>query len=140
MLSEPDAWFTYYYWLEESKAPDFARTVDIHRKPGYDPVELFIDPKLTFPKAKIAWTLLKRKLGFRSLLDVIGTDADLVRGSHGLAPLSRESGPLVIAEPELLDSESIDATEIHRVMLTALAGGPNKTATGQSMVGPVAAS
>ena len=140
VLSEPDAWFTYYYWLEESKAPDFARTVDIHRKPGYDPVELFIDPKLTFPKAKIAWTLLKRKLGFRSLLDVIGTDADLVRGSHGLAPLSRESGPLVIAEPDLLDSESIDATEIHRVMLTALAGGPNKTATGQSMVGPVAAS
>ena len=43
VLSEPDAWFTYYYWLEDSLAPDFARTVDIHRKPGYDPCELFTD-------------------------------------------------------------------------------------------------
>src|SRR4029077_19579025 len=42
-LDLPDAWFTYYYWLDDRNAPDFARLVDIHRKPGYDPVELFID-------------------------------------------------------------------------------------------------
>ena len=43
-IAAPDAWFTYYYWLDDSRAPDFARTVDIHRKPGYDPAELFLDP------------------------------------------------------------------------------------------------
>src|SRR5213076_2381597 len=84
-LADPEAWFTYYYWLDESRAPDFARTVDIHRKPGYDPAELFLDQKLIAPKLKIAWKLLMRKLGFRTLLDVIPTDATLVRGSHGLA-------------------------------------------------------
>ena len=44
LIAEPDAWFTYYYWLDDAKAPDFARTVDIHRKPGYDPLEMYIDP------------------------------------------------------------------------------------------------
>ena len=42
------SWFTYYYWLDDAKAPDFARCVDIHRKPGYDPAELFIDPEIAF--------------------------------------------------------------------------------------------
>src|SRR5690606_18519465 len=70
-FSAEDAWFSYYYWDDDRKAPDFARCVDIHRKYGYDPVELFLDPKLVAPKVRIAWTLLKRKLGFRSLMDVI---------------------------------------------------------------------
>src|SRR5881398_2269178 len=60
-VAERDAWFTYYYWLDDARAPDFARTVDIHRKPGYDPVELFLGA----PKAKVAARLLKKKLGFR---------------------------------------------------------------------------
>src|SRR6266513_649170 len=81
------AWFTYYYWLEDRLAPDFARCVDIHRKPGYDPVELFLDPKLALPKLKIAWRLLQKKLGFRMLMDVIPLDATLVKGSHGIRPL-----------------------------------------------------
>ena len=46
LIAEPDSWFTYYYWLDDAKAPDYARTVDIHRKPGYDPVELFLDPAI----------------------------------------------------------------------------------------------
>ena len=50
-IAEPDAWFTYYYWLDDARAPDYARTVDIHRKPGYDPVELFLDPALKVPHA-----------------------------------------------------------------------------------------
>ena len=41
----PTAWFTYYYWLDDARAPDFARGVEIHRKPGYDPAELFFDPE-----------------------------------------------------------------------------------------------
>ena len=84
-LAEPDSWFTYYYWLDDARAPDFARTVDIHRKPGYDPAELFIDATLRLPKLKVAATLLKKKLGMRYLMNVIGLDASLVRGSHGLA-------------------------------------------------------
>jgi predicted AlkP superfamily pyrophosphatase or phosphodiesterase len=44
-ISDRDKWFSYYWWYDAEKAPNFARTVDIHRKPGYDPVELFADPK-----------------------------------------------------------------------------------------------
>ncbi len=94
-IAEPDAWFTYYYWLDEARMPDFARTVDIHRKPGYDPAELFLDPTLSAPKLSIAGKLLKRKLGFRALLDVIPTDGGLVRGSHGRAPQRREDGAML---------------------------------------------
>lgn len=82
-VSEQDAWFTYYYWFDGTKAPDFARCVDIHRKPGYDPVELFLDPQLKAPQLKVAKFLLKKKLGLRGLLDVIPLDASLVKGSHG---------------------------------------------------------
>src|SRR4029450_12941086 len=52
-ISRPDRWFSYYYWLDDDRAPDFARTVDIHRKPGYDPVELFLDPTLSLVQLKI---------------------------------------------------------------------------------------
>lgn len=82
-VAKRGAWFTYYYWIEDARAPDFARTVDIHRKPGYDPVELFLDPAITHPKIAIGRRLLARKLGFRTLMDVIPLDATLVRGSHG---------------------------------------------------------
>ncbi len=77
-VAAENAWFTYYYWLDDARAPDFARTVDIHRKPGYDPVELFLDPKIPFPKIKIAWRLLQKKLGMRMLMDMIplGRDVD----------------------------------------------------------------
>jgi predicted AlkP superfamily pyrophosphatase or phosphodiesterase len=89
-LADPDAWFTYYYWLDDQMAPDFARTVDIHRKPGYDPCELFITSKFRAIR-KVA----RKKLGFRYSMDVIPLDADLVKGSHGLH-VDAESGPLVI--------------------------------------------
>ena len=51
-VSRADRWFSYYYWLDDARAPDFARTVDIHRKPGYDPVELFLDPALRAPEGE----------------------------------------------------------------------------------------
>jgi predicted AlkP superfamily pyrophosphatase or phosphodiesterase len=97
-VAKEDAWFTYYYWLEDGKAPDFARTVDIHRKPGYDPVELFLDPKIPAVKLKIAWRLLQKKLGFRMLMDVIPLDASLVKGSHGGRPAGTRDWPILIAE------------------------------------------
>jgi len=76
-IAHADRWFAYYYWLDDDRAPDFARTVDIHRKPGYDPVELFIDPDVSAPKMAIAWRLTKKKLGFRTLMDVIPLDPGL---------------------------------------------------------------
>ena len=112
-VSRADRWFTYYYWLDDDRAPDYARTVDIHRKPGYDPVELFLDPKLPLPMLKVAWTLLKRKLGFRSLLDVIGLDASLVKGSHGRVTDDPQDGPLFItSEAGLLPPlAAVEATD-----------------------------
>ena len=98
-ISKPDAWFTYYFWEDDAKAPDYARCVDIHRKPGYDPVELFIDPEIANPKLKIGKFLLKKKLGFRGLLDVIPLDATLVKGSHGRDLVDEGERPLVIGSP-----------------------------------------
>ncbi|MBK7642975.1 MAG: alkaline phosphatase family protein, partial [Planctomycetes bacterium] len=83
LLSERDAWFTYYYWTDTAAEPDFARSVDIHRKPGYDPCELFLDPELAFPTLRVARRLAQKKLGMRYLMDVIPVEATLVRGSHG---------------------------------------------------------
>ncbi|HEX5962583.1 MAG TPA: hypothetical protein VFY42_02560, partial [Gemmatimonadales bacterium] len=119
-LAEPDAWFTYYYWLDDERAPDYARTVDIHRKPGFDPVELFIDPELKLPQAKVGLTLLKKQLGFRYLMEVIPLDASLVRGSHGL-PTPPGAGPLFMTErPDLLSAPAIDATGVCDLMLRHL--------------------
>jgi predicted AlkP superfamily pyrophosphatase or phosphodiesterase len=121
VIAAPGAWFTYYYWLDDERAPDFARTVDIHRKPGYDPVELFVDPALRFPMAKVAATLLKKKLGFRYLLDVIPLDASLVRGSHGRAASSAAEGPLLITQREdLIGADAIEATDVRDVILRHL--------------------
>jgi predicted AlkP superfamily pyrophosphatase or phosphodiesterase len=110
-FSKENAWFTYYYWLDDARAPDFARTVDIHRKPGYDPVELFIDPALRMPKLRIASRLLRKKLGFRMLMDVIPLDASLVRGSHGARPRSMDDWPVLIAE-EPTPSPVVASTDI----------------------------
>jgi predicted AlkP superfamily pyrophosphatase or phosphodiesterase len=120
-LAEPDAWFTYYYWLDDARAPDFARTVDIHRKPGYDPVELFLDPKLTAPKLKIAATLAKRKLGLHAMMDVIGLDATLVKGSHGLAPRDPADGAMIATNaPEMLPHDHVAATDVFDLILRHL--------------------
>lgn len=97
LVSTRDAWFTYYFWDDDAVAPDYARTVDIHRKPGYDPAELLLDPGLSFPRLRIARRLIARKLGFRSLLDVIGLDPSIVRGSHGRLPDAPDQGPVLIS-------------------------------------------
>lgn len=96
-LAQPNAWFTYYYWMDDARAPDFARTVDIHRKPGYDPCELFITSK-----ARAMARVAQKKLGFRYKLDVIPLDATLVRGSHGLQS-EPNNGPLIIGPGDTPD-------------------------------------
>jgi predicted AlkP superfamily pyrophosphatase or phosphodiesterase len=120
-LASAGSWFTYYYWLDDERAPDYARTVDIHRKPGYDPVELFLDPSIHFAKLNIAWRLVKRAVGFRTLMEVIPLDAKLVKGSHGRAPDDPVDGPVLISsDPDLLPQGRVAATEIKDLILAHL--------------------
>ena len=114
-VSDEGSWFTYYYWLDDTVAPDFARCVDIHRKPGYDPVELFVNPHLKFPAAKVAAFLAKKKLGFRAMLDIIPLDASLVRGSHGCRPNNQQDWPVFIGPTR--SKEPLESTSIYRELL-----------------------
>jgi predicted AlkP superfamily pyrophosphatase or phosphodiesterase len=117
-VAAENAWFTYYYWLDDARAPDFARTVDIHRKPGFDPVELFLDPAIPLPKLKIAWRLLQKKLGFRMLMDVIPLDATLVKGSHGRQPADKRDWPVFItSQSEILGAKQIESTDVFQLLL-----------------------
>ncbi len=123
-LARADAWFTYYYWLDSARAPDFARTVDIHRKPGYDPVELFLDPALKFPPLKVGATLLKKQMGFRYLMNVIPLDAMLVKGSHGRLTDAPDAGPLFITpRAELLPAATLGAAQVCDCILEHLRDG-----------------
>jgi predicted AlkP superfamily pyrophosphatase or phosphodiesterase len=116
-VAAANAWFTYYYWLDDAVAPDFARTVDIHRKPGYDPVELFLDPKIPAIKLKILWRLLQKKLGFRMLLDVIPLDATFVKGSHGACPGNPRDYPVLIAPQSLAGVQGpIEAISVYSLL------------------------
>jgi predicted AlkP superfamily pyrophosphatase or phosphodiesterase len=120
-IAAPSAWFTYYCWLDDARAPDFARTVDIHRKPGYDPAELFLDPSLSAPKVKIAGKLLRKKLGFRYLMDVIPLDASLIKGSHGRLASQPADGPMLMTQRgELLPANHIEPTDVCGVILKHL--------------------
>ncbi len=117
--SNADRWFSYYYWLDADKAPDYSRTVDIHRKPGYDPVELFVDPDIKIPMLKVASILGARKLGFSRLMDVISPSAtELVKGSHGRVTDSEDDGPLVISSnAAVLPEGAMHATDFKAFVL-----------------------
>jgi len=123
-IAKPDRWFSYYYWLDDAKAPDFARTVDIHRKPGYDPVELFVDPEIRFPMLATGWRLIKRKLGFRQLLDVISLkDTQIVKGTHGRITDDPLAGPLVISSrADLMPDGPVEATGFKALVLDHVFG------------------
>ncbi len=122
-IARPDSWFTYYHFLDDDRAPDYARTVDIHRKPGYDPVELFIDPGLRFPKLWVARRLAQKFLDMRYLMDVISLDATLVKGSHGRPTDRPEDGPLFIStSPQLLGEGPVAATDVKRLLLEHVFG------------------
>ena len=117
-IADEFSWFSYYYWLDDARAPDFARTVDIHRKPGYDPAELFIDPHLSLPKLQIAWRLLKKRLGFRMLMDVIPLDATLVKGSHGRIPADPLDWPVFLTnQPQLLRVDRMESTDVYHALV-----------------------
>ena len=133
-IAEADSWFTYYHFLDDNRAPDFARTVDIHRKPGYDPVELLIDPSLRAPKLRIMTRLLRKRLGMRYLMDVISLDATLVKGSHGRRTDRAEDGPLLITSaPEFLGDGPIEATAVKALLLNHIFG-PSQSSHGLAKV------
>lgn len=121
LIADAASWFTYYYWQEDDRAPDFARCVDIHRKPGYDPVELFLDPQRRFPKLTIGRKLVQKRLGFRMLMDLIPLDATLVKGSHGRVPEDPADWPLILGEATPEANEPVEAVEVFNLLRESIA-------------------
>lgn len=120
VIAAPGSWFTYYYWLDDARAPDYARTVDIHRKPGYDPVELFVDPALCCPWLRIGRRLLQKRLGMRYLMDVVSLDASIVRGSHGRpCPPGSEAreGAVFISSSRRIEQDEVRMTDVKDLAL-----------------------
>ncbi|RBL92836.1 alkaline phosphatase family protein [Chitinophaga flava] len=121
LVADANSWFTYYYWLDDNKAPDFARIVDIHRKPGYDPVEMFMNPADPLIKLKAAAKLLKKKLGFRYLMNVIPLDATLIKGSHGRLEENPANHAVVISKTSLAQKQ-LQAIDVYDVIWNQLTG------------------
>lgn len=117
VVADKDSWFTYYYWFDDAKAPDYARMVDIHKKPGYDPVEMLTDPKDSLIMAKVVWKLLKKKLGFRTVMNIIPLDATLIKGSHGRLNEDKDDFPILITNYHG-DSvkDSVEAVEVRGII------------------------
>ncbi|MEN2284029.1 nucleotide pyrophosphatase/phosphodiesterase family protein [Algoriphagus sp. SE2] len=123
VVADKDSWFTYYFWLDDSKAPDYARCVAIHQKPGYDPVELFINPSIKLPMVKVGLKVLKKKLGFRYLMDVIPLDATLVKGAHGRVPEDKLDHPVFLSSDKNLTKETqLNPTDIQSLILKKVFG------------------
>ncbi|GAB1855386.1 alkaline phosphatase family protein [Flavobacteriaceae bacterium MHTCC 0001] len=116
IVAHKDYWFTYYYWLDDKKAPDFSRNVDIHKKPGYDPVEMFTDPKKKMILLRILFKLLKKKLGFRTMMNVIPLDASLIKGSHGAINIADNYYPILVQD-QLKTNEIVSPVEIQNIIL-----------------------
>jgi hypothetical protein len=116
-LAARDSWFAYPLWLDDRQAPDYARTVDIHRKPGYDPCELFFDPRLWWPMGRAVGRLLQKKLGFRYRMDVIPLDVTLVRGSHGLRAAAPADQPVLIGDGPPPATDELPMTAVRDLVL-----------------------
>jgi predicted AlkP superfamily pyrophosphatase or phosphodiesterase len=96
LVSTANSWQAYYFWNSDDRAPSYARTVDIHRKPGYDPVELFFDAKHK----------------------CIPLDATLVKGSHGApAATAAQKGVLLSSEPGIFEGGSVKDVDVAKIVL-----------------------
>jgi predicted AlkP superfamily pyrophosphatase or phosphodiesterase len=124
LVAEPDAWFTYYYWLDDALAPDFARGVEIHKKPGYDPAELFFDPEDRWVKLRAASTLVRKKVGMRYAMSVVPLDPSPVSGSHGRLPERPEHGPVLLCSDPTAKRERFEATEVRDLLASLLTDAP----------------
>lgn len=130
LVAEPTAWFTYYYWEDDERAPDFARGVDIHRKPGYDPAELFFDPNDRLVKARAALTLARKAAGLRYSMKVVPLDPAPVRGTHGRLPARDAEGPMVICDRPGALGERVAATGVRDLLLDLVGAGVLPSAQG----------
>lgn len=115
VVADQDSWFTYYFWMDDAMAPDYARTVDIHKKPGYDPVEMFMSSK---PRA--AYKLLRKKAGLRYVMDVIPLDASLIKGSHGRVSVDDKYKAVLIGDR--LSGNKLLPTDIYHIIWETLTG------------------
>ena len=116
-VAERDSWFTYYYWIEDARAPDFARTVEIHRKPGYDPAELFMDPKDPWVKLRAGLALARKVLGLRYVMNVVPLDPSPVRGSHGRLPEKEDEGPILLCSEPCVGPDEVSVLQLRDVLL-----------------------
>lgn len=117
LVADLGAWFTYYYWLHDERAPDFARGVEIHRKPGYDPAELFLDPADPRVKLRAGANLAKKKLGLRYTMNVVPLDGQWVRGTHGRLPDDPADGPVLLCSDPSTARDGLAATDVRDLML-----------------------
>ncbi|MPV51459.1 alkaline phosphatase family protein [Pseudactinotalea sp. HY160] len=122
LVAEPDSWFTYYYWLDDANAPDFARLVEIHKKPGYDPVELFMDPQDRWVKLRAGTALARKKLGMRYMMDVVPLDPAPLRGSHGRLPDDPLDGPVLLCSDPAAPRTQVRAVEVRDLLLDLVGG------------------
>ncbi|WBB79731.1 alkaline phosphatase family protein [Micromonospora sp. WMMD882] len=139
LVAEPAAWFTYYYWLDDRRAPDFARLVEIHRKPGYDPAELLFDPAAPgAAKRRAGIALARKKLGMRYLMSVVGLDAGAraVRGSHGRLPTDDADAPVLLCSDPAAARERVGATAVKGLLLELAGLSSGRVADGAGPVGP----
>jgi hypothetical protein len=121
VTAKPGAWFAYPWWLDDARAPDFARCVDIHKKPGYDPCELLVDPAITLPALRVAKFKIARALGFRASLHLTPLNASLVKGTHGRTQLAPGFEPVVLAENSLLpDKNFVSCQDMSNIILRHL--------------------
>ncbi|MBO4259346.1 alkaline phosphatase family protein [Streptomyces griseorubiginosus] len=116
-LADPDAWFTYYYWLDDTRAPDFARQVEIHRKPGYDPAELLYDDTVPGVKLRSVGSVLRKKAGFRYRIRTVPLDPSRVSGSHGRLPDDPGHAPVLLCSDPGLRQDVYAATEVKSLLL-----------------------
>jgi predicted AlkP superfamily pyrophosphatase or phosphodiesterase len=119
LMADANSWFSYYFWMDDAKAPDYARVVDIHKKPGYDPVEMFMTSKL-----RAAYKLLRKKAGFRYVMDVIPLDASLIGGSHGSLEVAPDFYPILISD-QAASADTIQATDVHDMIWRSLNAAGN---------------
>ncbi len=120
VLAQPDSWFAYPFWLDDRLAPDYARSVAIHHKPGYDPCELLIDPSIRFPFLKVASKLLQKKLGLRFTMDLIPLEAELIKGSHGVPAQDPAHQPILIGTGPVPSSKSLPMQAFRNLLLDAI--------------------
>ncbi|SDD14556.1 alkaline phosphatase family protein [Pedobacter soli] len=113
LMADENSWFTYYFWLDDAKAPDYARVVDIHKKPGYDPVEMFMTSKL-----RAGYKLLRKKAGFRYVMDVIPLDATLIKGSHGRINTKEEFKPILVTANKI--DKALTPVDVYQVIWDSL--------------------